>query len=128
MVVDDEPAIGDLIVEILTDEGYVAYSAPYSAALMAIVGYLPALLLLDSGRRGIDSAELIAQLRSADLATMPIVVMITSPDAAASLLISGSIECLAKPFDLDDLLACVTRYMRPAHVVGNHRNFQTSAV
>ena len=51
LVVDDEPAIGDLIVEILTDEGYVAYSVPYGAALIAIARYLPALVLLDSGGR-----------------------------------------------------------------------------
>jgi hypothetical protein len=59
---------------------------------------------------------------------MPIVVMTTAPDAGAALLIPGSIECLAKPFNLDDLLACVARYVQPAHVVANHRHFQTSAV
>ena len=37
LVVDDEPTIGELIVEILTDEGYVAYSAPYGTALSAII-------------------------------------------------------------------------------------------
>jgi hypothetical protein len=27
------------------------------------------------------------------------------------------IECLAKPFDLNDLLACVARYVQPAQAV-----------
>ena len=126
LVVDDEPTIGDLIVEALTDEGYIAYSVPYDAALIAIARYLPALLLLDSGRRGIRSAELIAQLHRAGLATMPMVVMTTAPDAAGSLLISGALKCLAKPFDLDDLLACVACYVQPAQVVGNHQHNQAS--
>jgi DNA-binding response OmpR family regulator len=115
LIVDDELTIGDLIVDILTEEGYIAYSAPNGAdALASIARYLPALLLLDSGRPSIGSAELIAQLRSARLATLPVVVMTTAPEAAASLLMPGSIECLAKPFDLDDLLACVARYVQPA--------------
>jgi DNA-binding response OmpR family regulator len=115
LVADDEPMIGDLIAEILTDEGYVAYSAPDGAAVLAAVArHPPALLLLDAGWSGIASAELIAQVRSASLAALPMVVMTTVPDAAASLLIPGSFECLAKPFDLDDLLACVARYVRPA--------------
>jgi hypothetical protein len=29
------------------------------------------------------------------------------------LLVPGAIECLAKPFDLDDLLACVVRFVQP---------------
>ena len=47
LVVDNEPTIVDLIVEILTDEGYVAYAAPDGAsALAAIAHHPPALLLL----------------------------------------------------------------------------------
>ena len=52
LVVDDELTIGDLIVEILTDEGYVAYSAQNGAdALAAIARDPPALLLLDARGR-----------------------------------------------------------------------------
>ncbi|HET9223511.1 MAG TPA: hypothetical protein VFO07_13450 [Roseiflexaceae bacterium] len=35
LVVDNEPAIVNLLVEILTDEGYVAYSAPTGATALA---------------------------------------------------------------------------------------------
>ena len=57
--------------------------------------------------------ELIAQLRRASRATMPIVLITASPRDAAPLLVPGAIVCLAKPFDLDDLLANVARFVQP---------------
>ena len=115
LVVDNEPAIVDLLVEILTDEGYMAYAAPDgTGALDAIARHPPALLMLDIWMPGPHSAALIAQMRQVSPATMPIVVMTTAPRDATPLLVSGSIECLAKPFDLDDVLACVARYVQPA--------------
>jgi DNA-binding response OmpR family regulator len=113
LVVDNEPTIIELILELLTYEGYIAYSAPDGAgALAAIARHLPALLLLDLRVLDLGGAELFAQLRGAGLATMPIVLLATAPRDAAPLLVPDSIECLAKPFDLDDLLARVARYVR----------------
>ena len=82
--------------------------------LATIVCDQPALLLVDLGKPGTNGAGLIAQLRSAGLATLPMVVMTTAPATAVGLLKPGAIECLAKPFDIDDLLACVARYVLPA--------------
>jgi DNA-binding response OmpR family regulator len=115
LVVDYEPTIVDLLVEILTDAGYVAYSAlPGAPALAAIARYPPALLLLDIRRPAMDGAALIAGVREVAPATMPIVVLTTAPRAIAPLIVPESIELLAKPFDLDDLLVCVARHVRPA--------------
>jgi DNA-binding response OmpR family regulator len=109
LVIDNESTIADLLIEILTDDGYVAYAAaPGAPALAANVHYPPALILLDAGHPGKDGAALIAQVRAAGLATTPIVVMTTAPQ-----LLSEAIELLAKPFDLDDLFACVARYVQP---------------
>jgi DNA-binding response OmpR family regulator len=114
LVIDDDAAFSDLVVEILTDEGYVAYSALSGAdALASITCHTPALLLLDLRMPGMSGVELIAQLRRANLATMPIVVITASPCDAAPLLVPGAIECLAKPFDLDDLLADVAYFVQP---------------
>ena len=118
LVVDHEPTIADLLIEILTDAGYIAYSMPPGApALAAIARYSPALLLLDVQWLDTDGAALIAQVRAVGSATMPIVVLTTSPREVGSLLVHESIELLAKPFDLDDLLACVARHVRPAQAV-----------
>jgi CheY-like chemotaxis protein len=115
LVVDHEPVIVDLLIEILTSYGYVAYAEPPGArALAAIARYPPALLLLAIRQPDMNGAALIAQVRAAGSAIMPIVVMTTAPCTAKPLLVPGLVECLAKPFDLDDLLACVARYLAPA--------------
>jgi len=81
------------------------------------VRHAPALILLDVGRPGICGAELIERVCESDLVTMPIVAMTTDPCDAARLLAPRVTECLAKPFDLDELLACVARHVRPAQAV-----------
>jgi DNA-binding response OmpR family regulator len=107
-----------LLIEILTEAGYIAYSMPPGApALAAITRYLPALLLLDIRRPATDGAALIAQVREVAPATMPTVMLTSAPRDADPLLVPKSIELLAKPFDRDDLLACVARHMRPAQTV-----------
>jgi len=45
------------------------------------------------------------------------VLLSTVSHHAAPLLVPGRIECLDKPFDLDDLLACIARYVQPAEAV-----------
>ena len=118
LIIDQEPIIVDLLVEILTDEGYIAYTAPDGVgALVAIAQHPPVLILLDVGRRGRRGAALIEYVRAVGLTTMPIVVMTTAPRDVAPLLVSAAVECLAKPFDLDDLLACVARYVQPLAAV-----------
>ena len=115
LVVDYEPTIADLLIEILTDAGYIAYSMPPGTpALAAIARYAPALLLLDTWRPTMDGAALLARVREVAPAAMPIVLMTTGLREADRLLVPESIELLAKPFDLNDLLACVARHVQPA--------------
>lgn len=113
LVVDNEPTIVDLLLEILTDAGYVAYAATGARTLAAIAAHLPALILLDMHLPGVSSARLVAQIRAESSARLPIVLMTTTSLNAAPLLSAGAIECLDKPFDIDDLLACVGRYVQP---------------
>jgi DNA-binding response OmpR family regulator len=117
LIIDQEPTIVALLVEILTDAGYVAYSAPDgTGALTAIAHLPPALVILDMGHPSRRGAELLEAIRAVVLATTPIVVMTTEPCDAAPLLALGAIACLAKPFDLNELLACVARTVQPAQV------------
>jgi DNA-binding response OmpR family regulator len=116
LVVDNDAAIVNLIVDVLTEEGYVAYSAVDGAHALAVIArHLPALILLDMWMPDLSGADLIARVRRSGLATMPIVLMTTVPQEVAPLLVTGVITCLAKPFILDDLLACVARYVRPVY-------------
>ena len=120
LIVDNEPAIVDLLVNLLTDEGYVVYTAPDGASVLAAVArHSPALILLDMGRLGLRGAALIAQVRRAGPAILPIVLMTTTPREARPLLVLGSIECLDKPFDIDDVLVRVARYVQPTQTLAS---------
>ena len=114
LIVDGEPTIVDLLVELLTDAGYAALSASDSASTFwIIINYAPALLLLDMRMPGMDSAELITQLRGAGVVSTPIVLMSTNPNDVEPLLVPGAVRCLAKPFDIDEVLNCVAEYVQP---------------
>jgi DNA-binding response OmpR family regulator len=64
LVVDRESIIVDLLVEILTDAGYIAYTAPDGAgARVAIARHRPALIMLDVGGPSMHGAALIAHVR-----------------------------------------------------------------
>jgi hypothetical protein len=50
---------------------------------------------------------------------VPVVLITGSPERAQALVDRYGVECVAKPFDLDTLLACVARYIRPDRAAGD---------
>lgn len=113
LIVDSEPTIAELLVDILTDAGYAALSASDSpSAFWIILNYAPALLLLDMWLPDMSGPELITQLHGAGVAGMPIVLMSTEPGDLERC-VPGACTCLAKPFDIDEVIACVATYMQP---------------
>jgi DNA-binding response OmpR family regulator len=113
LIIESEPAITDLLIDLLTDAGYAALTASDGpSAVWLIINYAPALLLLDMHLPDIPALELIAQLRGLGVAAMPIVLMSTLPGNAARP-IPGVCRCLVKPFDIDEILACVATYVQP---------------
>lgn len=116
LVIDDNAQIRDLIVEILSSEGYsVRSAADASAGLLAIEEATPALLLLDIQMPGTHGDQLLRELRAAGY-TFPIALLTAFPQTVTSLKEMGSVVCVNKPFYIDDLLECVARYVQPAHV------------
>ena len=114
LVVDDQSDIVDLVVDFLRDEGYSVHGlTDGAAALAAIESQHPAMLLLDMFMPYMTGIELWEHLQRHGLADIPVVLMTASPSAAENLLAQGATDYLAKPFDLDQLLACVARYVRP---------------
>jgi DNA-binding response OmpR family regulator len=111
LVIDDDESIRELITEILTDEGYAVRSA-YDAesGLRAIEDTQPAFLLLDIQMPGTHGDTLLRVLRAAGY-TFPIGLITATPQKAESLTEMGNVVCVAKPFDIDELLECVARYV-----------------
>jgi len=114
LVVDDDTALVDFVVSALRQAGYLA-SAAYDgeSALFAIETAHPELVLLDLHLPGLSGVDVMAQLQRHNLAHVPVVLMIGEATAAAQLPTAEFSEYLLKPFDLDTLLACIRRYVRP---------------
>jgi DNA-binding response OmpR family regulator len=115
LVVDPENTIADFLVELLTDEGYAVLSASDGPSALGLsISQAPALLLMEYWLPGMTASDLITQLREAGVTSLPIVVMTTDSPRAAPLRLSSVSDYLRKPFDLDELLARVARYVQPA--------------
>jgi CheY-like chemotaxis protein len=114
LIVDDDQPIVDFITEALADEGYTVRSAlDVAGALEAMAARVPDLVLMDLHMPGKTGDMFVHDLRRNGCADLPVVLMTADSQSARALEAKGIAMCLLKPFDLDDLLACVAKYIRP---------------
>jgi DNA-binding NtrC family response regulator len=113
LVFDNDRSTAELMSAILSDEGYVVRTTlDRMPAWAARTEQLPALIVLDLAL----PARIVATVR--DYARRhfpfeaPIVITSTNPTIATAATARGGGDYLLKPFTLDDLLACVARYVQ----------------
>ena len=111
LVVDDEPALLDVVSQVLADEGYaVATARDGEHALRLAERERPDLVLMDVMMPRLDGRDTLRRLREhPDLRNVP--VILTSAGIPSAQIESG-VTFLRKPFDLDRLLALVARMLR----------------
>jgi CheY-like chemotaxis protein len=110
LVVDDEPSIREFLSEVLMDAGYVVRTAPHGrAALTDVETAPPNLVLSDVFMPQLDGWSLAAELRRRFPAVQVVMMSAYRPDFAV-----GRMRFIAKPFDLDALLALVADSVDPA--------------
>jgi two-component system, OmpR family, response regulator CpxR len=103
--VDDDDSIREVLAEVLRDEGYnVAAAGNGEQALHELREHgHPDLMLLDLMMPVMSGWELLEILQgNADLSRIPVVIV-------SAMNAPGACEHLAKPIDLDRLLATVSR-------------------
>jgi len=119
LVVDDEPALRDALESSLAFEGYeVATASDGVEALDAIAENKPDLVLLDIMMPRMDGLTAVRRLRSRG-DNVP-VLMLTARDAVGDRVTGldvGADDYLAKPFELDELLARVRALLRRNSIV-----------
>ncbi len=116
LVVDDEPAIRQLVIEVLTNEGYEVLQAETGAAGLAWLdsGRGIDLLVTDLGLPGVTGR----QLADAGIVRRPgLKILFITGQAEPALLDQGSLapamHVLRKPFAIDALAARVQAILRP---------------
>jgi len=105
LVVDDDPGVRELLVDLLALDDYVVASAQDGAeAIMRIAAAPPALIVSDiwmPRRSGLSLAQWLHRHHP----TVPLLLLSAGmpPEALAG------VAYLAKPFDVDELMALVRR-------------------
>lgn len=115
LIVEDDPAIGDMLTLLLEEEGYdVTWCPSASAAVMFLIPTapdtaLPDLLLLDL-QLGASSAVTLLPHLAVALPTVPPVIIISAAEehvVDAAVISLGAVAGLRKPFAPDDLVRLV---------------------
>lgn len=118
LVVEDQPATADLIIEVLKGEGYdVATVDSLAKARTRIKKAVPELLILDRNLPDGDGVDLLAELRGDEkLAGLPIIILTAKKDVADKVqgLRTGADDYVAKPFNTEELVARVEALLRRA--------------
>lgn len=110
LVVDDERAITDFVLDALSEEGYaVAVCHDGATALRRMLAEPPALVLLDIGLPVMTGDVVLREARTRGLDQLPIVVA-TAGTNADQFLAMGATDILKKPFTLDRLLQIVAAH------------------
>ncbi len=115
LVVDDDPDILDALQMTLQDAGYnvtITEKGEYAENLRDTNGHLPHLIILDVLLSGRDGRTICQRLKSQENTKhIPIIMISAHPNARQSVKDVGANDFLAKPFDIDDLLAMVEQHL-----------------
>ena len=111
LVVDDDPAIRELVGDVLRAEGFTVYQAPgveEATAILSQYHHEICVILIDVMMPQVSGADGIPRLQQ--ISSAPIVAMSASADHLVSASAAGAAAVLRKPFSLDALQALVLRH------------------
>jgi len=113
LVIDDNLAVVDILVNVLAEEGYEVSSAVTSdEGLELFIQSRPDLVLLDIALPGMSGIEMLKQIRSIARTARVVMVSGVDPTRAREALELGALACVDKPFDLATLKAVVAMVLQ----------------
>ena len=111
LVADDDPSILEVIELMLTEEGYEVVTAVDGEAIYKMEKDYPDLMLLDIWMSGMDGRDICRHVKSQELTKdIPVIMVSANKDTETISKEAGADDFLAKPFEMDDLLAKVKYY------------------
>ena len=116
-IIDDDIHIGDMLTEVLMQEGYEVLRA-YSGteALYLLSQNKPDLVLLDLMLPGLSGEEVLPRIEN-----VPVIVISAKVDVQdkVNMLMTGAVDYITKPFDTKELLARISVQLRKAEIKGD---------
>ncbi len=119
LIVDDDVYIGNMVEEVLLQEGYEV-SRAYSGteAVLVLSACKPDLILLDLMLPGLSGEEVLTRIKN-----IPVIVVSAKVDVdnKVNLLLGGAVDYVTKPFDVKELLARIMVNLRKVEVQADSR-------
>jgi two-component system, NtrC family, response regulator PilR len=122
LVIDDEPALREVLSMVLTRAGYEVRDAPSGeAGLRVFAQWQPDLVISDLTMPGIDGLEVLRRVRlqAAELRRDVPVILITayaSTGTAVAAMKEGAFDYVAKPFNNEELRLVVQKALAMRHL------------
>lgn len=111
LIAEDNPDIVEALTMMLEDADYIVEATQGRETLAKVVAMLPDLLFLDIWMPGMDGREICEYLKShAHTKHIPIIMLSANKDTATIAKAAGADTFLAKPFEMDAVLALVKKY------------------
>lgn len=113
LVSDDDPAILEVLQLILEDEGYEVETSIDGEAIYKLERDYPNLLLLDIWMSGMDGREICRYVKNQrGIKHIPVIMLSANKYTEAMAKECGADDFLLKPFEAEELLALVHKYIQ----------------
>ena len=126
LVADDDPVARDLLVEVLTREGYRVRAAGGGEDCLRLARAEPCdLALVDLRMPGVDGLSVLKGLVT--LQPAPTVVILTAfatMETAIDAIRAGAYDYLSKPFRIDEIKMTVRRALEARRLVDDNRQYR----
>jgi DNA-binding response OmpR family regulator len=112
LIADDDPGILDVLTLFLEEVGYEVETTSDGEIMRDFVNGYPDLLLLDIWMSGWNGRDICRLLKNSEVTRhIPIILVSANKDTANIAKEAGADDYVNKPFDLDELLNKIERYL-----------------
>lgn len=112
MIVDDDPGIVDSLTILLEEFGYEVTSTVDASTVKDTLKEKPDLILLDIWMSGWDGRDVCKYLKgNEDTKNLPVIIISANKDIVYIAKEAGADDYITKPFQIEDLLAKVEKYL-----------------
>jgi CheY-like chemotaxis protein len=114
LVCDDEQEILEIVKLILEDEGYEVLAVSNSLDVESMREHKrPELVVIDLWMLALSGDQVVAVLREIEnLKKISVIVISATSDGRQIAFAAGANEFIAKPFDIDNMITTVKRFMK----------------